>query len=121
MTSTTAKRILLIEDHVPTRENLSKLLRHFGYEPTTADSVEQALPLIDGHDALLVDFMLPDGTGGDVIAALRATGHRLPTAVITALDVDYLQRRVPRPRQPDVFFQKPLNLASVLAWLKACA
>ena len=66
-------RILLVEDHDDTRITLTRLMTRWGHTITTAASVAAARKAIsDGtFDLLLSDLGLPDGTGYDVIAALR--------------------------------------------------
>jgi PAS domain S-box-containing protein len=70
-------RILLVEDHKDTRRTLSRLLTHFGHNVVTADNVEGAINIIasDSIDAVLCDIGLPDGSGYEVAAQARATGH----------------------------------------------
>ena len=67
-------RVLLVEDHEDTREILHRLLTRWGHTITTAACVEQARQKIaDGsYDLMLSDVGLPDGTGLEVVAALRA-------------------------------------------------
>ena len=69
-------RILLVEDHQDTRRTLSRLLTHFGHNVVTADNVEGAMNIIASNniDAVLCDIGLPDGSGYEVAAQVRATG-----------------------------------------------
>ena len=66
-------RILLVEDHDDTRGILVRLMTRWGHSVTTAGSVTHASDVIASgdFDLLLSDLGLPDGTGYDVIAALR--------------------------------------------------
>ena len=66
-------RVLLVEDHEDTRHILERLMKRDGHRVTTAENVAQALQaIVTGEfDFLLSDLGLPDGTGLDVIAALR--------------------------------------------------
>jgi two-component system CheB/CheR fusion protein len=70
-------RILLVEDHQDTRRTLSRLLTHFGHDVVTADNVGTATEImgLDDIDVLLCDIGLPDGSGYEVAAQARATGH----------------------------------------------
>ncbi len=69
-----ALRILLVEDHDDTRGILLRLLTRWGHSVTAAASVAQARAALEAgtFDLLLSDLGLPDGSGYDVIAALRA-------------------------------------------------
>ncbi|MEO7319584.1 MAG: response regulator, partial [Chthoniobacteraceae bacterium] len=66
-------RILLVEDHDDTRGILLRLMTRWGHTVTVAMSVAHACEVIASgdFDLLLSDLGLPDGTGYDVIAALR--------------------------------------------------
>ena len=65
-------RILLVEDHRPTLQILTTLLRRMGHEVTTADSVAAAIAAADQHevDLLVSDIGLPDGYGHQVMRHL---------------------------------------------------
>jgi PAS domain S-box-containing protein len=64
---------LLVEDHDDTRTVMSLLLRGLGCNVTTAASVQEARQRASERhfDLLICDFGLPDGTGADVIRAIR--------------------------------------------------
>jgi PAS domain S-box-containing protein len=68
-------RLLLVEDHAPTRAVLSRLLRRGGHTVTEAGDVSSALAAAaeaNGEfDALVSDIGLPDGSGQDLMAELR--------------------------------------------------
>ena len=80
-------RILIVEDHIETRETISRLLDHFGYEITSADSIGGALQLFEARefDALLIDIGLPDGDGYDLVVAAKQRRHVCAVA-LTARD-----------------------------------
>jgi CheY-like chemotaxis protein len=67
-------RILLVEDDPDTRETLSELLRASDYDVETADSVASAERGFGGDrfDLVLSDLGLPDGSGYDLLAKLKA-------------------------------------------------
>src|SRR6187402_1999552 len=70
-------RVLLLEDHERTSEALRTLLERKAYRVTSASRVAEAMDILEAPDAprlALLDWMLPDGTGLDVIRALRAAG-----------------------------------------------
>jgi CheY-like chemotaxis protein len=66
-------RILLVEDHEPTRMSLARLLTHRYYEVITAGSVAEARDLASSHEfqLLISDIGLPDGNGYDLMMELR--------------------------------------------------
>ena len=66
-------RVLLVDDHADTRETIRKLLTRTGYDVTVAGSLETALQKAGeaSYDILLSDIGLPDGSGWDLMAAVR--------------------------------------------------
>ncbi len=67
-------RVLLVEDHEDTRQALERLLRRWGYEVESACCVKEGLEKgrAGNFDLLLSDLGLPDGTGSELMSALRA-------------------------------------------------
>jgi PAS domain S-box-containing protein len=68
-----AVRILLVEDHEPTRTALAQLLRRRRYEVVTAASLKEARTHAtrDTFHLLISDIGLPDGSGNDLMTELR--------------------------------------------------
>jgi CheY-like chemotaxis protein/anti-sigma regulatory factor (Ser/Thr protein kinase) len=66
-------RVLLVEDNPDTSRVMSRLLKLWGFEHHTADSVASALQCAqaESFDVVLSDIGLPDGSGWDLIRALR--------------------------------------------------
>src|SRR5205809_6026896 len=81
-------RVLLIEDEARISELVARALERAGFVieafATCADARE-ALSLIR-YDAAILDLGLPDGDGLALLAAMRASGNRLPILVLTARD-----------------------------------
>jgi signal transduction histidine kinase len=69
-----SRRVLLVEDHEPTRTTLTTLLRRRNYEVAPAASLAEARLLTDGRefDFLISDIGLPDGSGFDLMREMRA-------------------------------------------------
>lgn len=66
-------RILLVEDHQPTRQALLQLLVHRHYEVIGAATVQEArlIATRKRFDIVISDIGLPDGSGYELMAALR--------------------------------------------------
>ena len=81
------KHILLVEDD-DTNRKLVRIVLGDGYRISEAVSVEQALDLLQREkpDLLLLDIRLGDGSGLDVIRAVRADPafDQVPALAITA-------------------------------------
>ena len=71
-----AVRLLLVEDHEDTNRSLTRMLRRRGYEVFAARDVRSALDIATSQqfDVLVSDIGLPDGSGYDLLPALRAKG-----------------------------------------------
>ncbi len=70
------RRVLLVEDNADTLGLLAEQLRDAGHQVMTATSVAGALEVAGDTpcDVLVADIGLPDGTGWDLLRALRERG-----------------------------------------------
>ncbi len=78
-------RILLVEDHADSARIMARLLSADGHTVQMAADVATALKLARElpFDLLLSDLGLPDGTGLDLLRALRAQGIALPAIALS--------------------------------------
>lgn len=67
-------KILLVDDHADTLNILGKILQKWGYRVTASDSVQGALSVAEKQrfDMLISDLGLPDGSGRDIMRAVKA-------------------------------------------------
>ncbi len=79
------ERVLVIDDDPGLSEVIGILLEREGYAVECAGTVKAGLERINANINLVVtDLKLPDGTGLDVIAGVRARAPRLPIIMITS-------------------------------------
>ncbi|MGH8668972.1 MAG: sigma-54-dependent transcriptional regulator [Burkholderiales bacterium] len=80
------ERVLLIDDDPGVSEVIGMLLEREGYAVARAGTLKQAMTLVEAGelDLVVTDLKLPDGTGLDVIAALRGRQPSLPIIMITS-------------------------------------
>jgi len=80
------RSILLVEDDPTTRSYLEALLATLPAQVSAAASMAAAIRLADetAFDLLLVDARLPDGSGIELLAELRARGVQAPALAHTA-------------------------------------
>ena len=79
------ERILLVDDDPGVSEVIGLLLEREGYGVESAGTVKAALQKIGpGIDVVVTDLKLPDGTGLEVIGAIRARAPGLPIIMITS-------------------------------------
>ncbi len=103
-------RVLIVEDHAPTRGSLKRIFAGKGWDARTAATMAGGLAGLDPPpDCVVLDLMLPDGQGEAILRKIRADG--LPTrvvAVTTAVsDLDRLAE-VARLR-PEALLTKPID------------
>ena len=95
--SSTAQRVLLVEDDAATRDMLRRSMEKDGWSVTEAENGRIALQrLAEGMPALiLLDLMMPEMDGFTFMQQLRArpAGHHIPVIVITAKDLTDDDRR----------------------------
>ena len=83
-----AKVVLIVDDEPLQRKLLMAALSSFGYEVVSASSGRDAADLILGGqvkiDVVLLDLMMPQVSGLDVLAEVRPKKSTLPIIVLTA-------------------------------------
>ncbi|MCA9954008.1 MAG: response regulator [Anaerolineales bacterium] len=109
--------ILVVDDDTLIRELLSTWLKHREYGVKTAKNGQQALDLIQKHnfDLILLDIMMPDMDGFDVLKALKDMGNSTPVVVMSALtDLKSVVRCIQLGAED--FLSKPIE--SELLWAR---
>ncbi len=76
--STTAEKVLLVDDDADVREIVERVLTELGYSVREADNGEAALKALGEFrpDLLLVDFAMPGLNGAEVVLAARTTNPK---------------------------------------------
>ena len=79
---------LVVDDEVFLREAVAASLRFLGFEVTAAENGSDALRLARNRafDLLILDVMLPDIDGFEIVRRLRRDGNRVPVIFLTAKD-----------------------------------
>jgi two-component system, OmpR family, response regulator len=113
-------RLLVVEDEPTILELLSGSLRFAGFDVVTASSGSGALRAAAAcrPDLILLDVMLPDGDGFEVVRTLRSSGPRVPVIFITAR-VAVPDRVTGLTIGGDDYVTKPFSLDEVLARIRA--
>ena len=80
------ERVLLVDDDPGLSEVIVMLLEREGYAVQRAGTRKEGIHYVDAaqFDLVITDLKLPDGTGLDVIAGVRARRPRLPIIMITS-------------------------------------
>ncbi|WP_323042732.1 response regulator [Gemmobacter sp.] len=113
-------RILIVEDDDLLRDGLTVGLRLAGFSPDAVASCADARAALGpgSFQAMVLDVMLPDGSGLDLLASLRAAGSDLPVLLLTARD-GLADRVAGLDGGADDHLGKPFELQELAARLRA--
>lgn len=113
-------RILVVEDDSVLREAVVSLLREEHYLVDEAATGDEGLYMAeqDIYDLLVLDIMLPEINGLEIVKTLRTNGHTVPILLLTARDsVD--DRVTGLETGADDYLVKPFAIRELLARVKA--
>lgn len=113
-------RLLVVEDDEILLDGLKVGLQMCGFTVDAVTSVADAQAAVhaDSFDAIILDLMLPDGSGLDVLATMRRAGNRTPVLLLTAKD-EVADRIAGLDCGADDYLGKPFDLDEVAARLRA--
>ena len=115
----TKRTILLIEDEEAISEPLAAALAREGFETLVAGTAAKGLELFAGRapDLVLLDLMLPDGDGRDILRRIRETS-RTPVVMLTARGEE-MDRVLGLELGADDYVTKPFSAAELAARIRA--
>ena len=114
-------RVLVIEDEPRLAGNIARSLRESaGYAVDIAHDGQEGLFLAESneYDAILLDLMLPQLDGMQLLGRMRKAGQRTPVLVVTARD-DKESVVALLNAGADDYLTKPFDLGELLARTKA--
>ena len=119
-------KIFVVDDDLPVRQGLSRLLRSCGFDVDAFSSAQEFLSAVPPEEnvqgCLILDVKMPGMNGLGLQEKIRASGWDLPIIFITAYD-DPKDREKALANGAVAFLQKPLSekdlLTSIRAALKA--
>lgn len=120
MTAAERETILIIEDDDAIREGLLLNLRVEGYQVLSAADARRGLELAreSGPDLILLDLMLPDGSGLDLLKKLRSEDREMHVLILTARGMEEDKVRGLNLGADD-YITKPFSLGELLARINA--
>jgi two-component system, OmpR family, response regulator len=113
-------RVLVVDDHSETRQLLARNLALASHGVSAAASCAEAEAALAGSafDVVILDVMLPDGSGIELCGRLRAAQVQVPILLLTARG-DVNSRVTGLEAGADDYLPKPFALAELLARVKA--
>ena len=115
----TRRTILLIEDEQAIAEPLARALTREGFDIVTAPTAAEGRDAFARRapDLVLLDVMLPDGDGRDILRDIRASA-RTPVVMLTARGEE-IDRVLGLELGADDYVTKPFSAAEVVARVRA--
>jgi DNA-binding response OmpR family regulator len=113
-------RVLVVDDHSETRQLLRRNLELASHGVKAVASCAEAECAVSesAFDVLILDVMLPDGSGIELCARLRAARVQVPILLLTALG-EIKSRVAGLEAGADDYLSKPFSLAELLARVHA--
>ncbi|MDQ3439730.1 MAG: response regulator [Planctomycetota bacterium] len=106
--------VLLIEDDATSANALRVLLTMHGCEVAVARSLERGLDLLRTNpSAIVVDLMLPDGDGIEILTRVREANLPIKVVVTTAVG-DPARLAAVHRLKPECVLRKPIDLGELL-------
>ena len=113
-------RILIIEDEVTLNKTLSDGLKEFGYQNDVAENISDGRYFlgIRNYNLVLLDWMLPDGNGVDIIAEIKERSPKTAVIVLSARDDKESEIEALRAGADD-YIKKPFDFEILLVRIEA--
>lgn len=113
-------RLLIVEDEHELQRELVKLFEREGFQvdavDNSFDAVEQGMSL--AYDCIVLDYMLPDGTGIEVIQDLRESQCNTPILMLTVKNETH-DRVTGLNAGADDYLGKPFSVEELVARVSA--
>lgn len=118
--NTQAPQLLIVDDDEEIRQLLSRYMRDQGFRIQLASSCAEVVASIATSriDLIVLDVMLPDGSGLDLCRDLRAARSSIPIILLTALQED-VDRIIGLEIGADDYLGKPFNPRELAARARA--
>ena len=110
------RRVLIVEDDGTVRRGLARMLRVAGLLPMEAASVAEAIGRLNDQAVAVLDMILPDGDGAELLKHIRTNYPRMRVAFFSASHDSGRFETLARMR-PDAIFEKHGDLNRLIAWV----
>jgi two-component system OmpR family response regulator len=112
--------ILIVDDDLQIRKLLGRYLAEQGFRVTLASDKRTLNAALESNDIKLIvlDVMLPDGSGLEICRAMRTDNSHIPIILLTALKED-VDRIIGLEIGADDYLGKPFNPRELAARIRA--
>jgi two-component system, OmpR family, response regulator len=112
--------VLLVDDDSEIMDLLSEFLKRQGFAVTEAASIREFREKLSqcSPDIIILDIMLPDGSGLDTCKSLRSEGVTTPIILLTAVKEE-VDRILGLEFGADDYVSKPFNPRELVARIRA--
>ena len=111
-------RILVVEDEPAIAESVAYALERDGFDATIAAGLTHAHEQLTGAALVVLDLMLPDGSGFDFIRRIRQEGNGTPVIVLSSRDGE-ADRVAALETGADDYVTKPFSPREIVARVRA--
>lgn len=115
-------RVLIVEDDRTTGVALRRILQSEGFAATVATTIAIARTALDHPDTLdcvVLDLLLPDGNGIEILRDIRAAN--LPIRVVVVTGAGAGQAAIAELNGADRVIEKPMSVAELVAAIRGGA
>jgi len=113
-----SQRIVVVEDEPAIAESVAYSLERSGFSVTMAATESAARSLVTSADLVVLDLILPDGDGINVLRWLRQSGSHAAVIVLSSRDAES-DRILALEMGADDYVTKPFSPREVVARVKA--
>lgn len=111
-------KLLLVEDDQMLQESIQECLKLEGFEVVVSSSLKEAqVCLRQDPDLVILDWMLPDGQGIELLRDLNRDQDRIPTIMLTARS-DLIDKVLGLEMGADDYITKPFELRELVARIR---
>ena len=111
-------KLLLVEDDKILQESIQECLKLEGFEVIVSGSLKEARKHLEQQaDLIILDWMLPDGQGIEILRDLQREENRIPTIMLTARS-DLIDKVLGLEMGADDYITKPFELRELVARIR---
>jgi two-component system phosphate regulon response regulator OmpR len=116
----TQAQVLVVDDDIEIRTLIARYMQEQGFRVLLASNCAEVRErIVTNHiDLIVLDVMLPDGSGLDLCRDLRASRLHMPIILLTALKED-IDRIIGLEIGADDYLAKPFNPRELVARIRA--